>query len=66
MLTLLSPRNQSKGVMTDSFMSMGGALPPTTHQEILDSAARLVDKHLQEDKNYMDLSDELRVPAISK
>ncbi|KAJ8305762.1 hypothetical protein KUTeg_016307 [Tegillarca granosa] len=44
-----------------SFLAQGG-LPPLSHQDILESAGRLVDKHLQDDRNYLDLSEQLKVP----
>lgn len=41
-------------------------LPPLTLHDVLDSAGRLVDRHLQEDRSYMDLVDLLNVPADCK
>ncbi|XP_067677422.1 nuclear pore complex protein Nup155-like isoform X1 [Haliotis asinina] len=44
-------------------VSMMGSIPPLTLQDVLDSAGRQIDKHLQEDKNYLDLSELLRIPS---
>ncbi|XP_041357627.1 nuclear pore complex protein Nup155-like [Gigantopelta aegis] len=41
-------------------------LPPLTHQDILESASRLVDKHLAEDRNYLDPSELLKIPSHSQ
>lgn len=47
-----------------SLLSPG--LPPLSLQDILDHAGRLVDKHLQDDRSYLDLVDQLNVPSESK
>ena len=46
-------------------MSQSG-LSPLSHQDVLESTARLVDKHLQDDRNFLELSDQLKVPVHSK
>jgi len=38
-------------------------LPPLSLQDVLDSAGRLVDKHLQDDGAYLDLVDLLNIPG---
>ncbi|KAL4235731.1 hypothetical protein ACF0H5_004123 [Mactra antiquata] len=46
-------------------MSMLGGITfvePTSHKDVLSLASRLVDKHIQEDRNSLDLSELLRVP----
>ncbi|ESO88145.1 hypothetical protein LOTGIDRAFT_234706 [Lottia gigantea] len=40
---------------------VGGSIPPLGQQDMLDNAGRLIDKHIQEDQNYVDLSELLRV-----
>ncbi|XP_060597073.1 nuclear pore complex protein Nup155-like [Ruditapes philippinarum] len=50
-------------------MSMLGGMTfvePTSHKDMLMLAGRLVDKHLQEDRNSLDLSELLRVPLHSQ
>ena len=51
-------------------MSMLGGMTsfaePTSHKEMLMLAGRLVDMHLQEDRNSLDVSDLLRVPLHCK
>lgn len=37
-------------------------LPQLSHQDWLENAARQVDKQLQDDRSYQDLSDQLKVP----
>ena len=47
-------------------MAYGGmqtSLIPMGHQDMLESAGRLVDKHLQDDRTSLDLSELLRVPV---
>lgn len=49
-------------------MSYGGmqtSLSPISHHDMLENAGRLVDKHLQEDRTSLDLSELLRVPVHS-
>lgn len=41
-------------------------LSPPSHQDVLDSSARLIDKQLQDDRNCLELSDQLKVPVHSK
>jgi hypothetical protein len=48
-----------------SFMSTTG-LSPLSHQDVLESTARLIDKQLQDDRNFFELSDQLQVPVHSK
>jgi hypothetical protein len=48
-----------------SFMSTTG-LSPLSHQDVLESTARLIDKQLQDDRNFLELSDQLKVPVHSK
>lgn len=48
-----------------SFLS-GGVMPPPSQQDVMESAGRLLDKHLQDDRNYLDMSDQLKVPIHSK
>ncbi|XP_076083087.1 nuclear pore complex protein Nup155-like isoform X1 [Mytilus galloprovincialis] len=45
-----------------SFMTTTGLSPPS-HQDVLDSSARLIDKQLQDDRNCLELSDQLKVPV---
>ncbi|XP_060081127.1 nuclear pore complex protein Nup155-like [Ylistrum balloti] len=45
-----------------SFMASGVMSPPS-HQDVMDSAGRLLDKHMQDDRSYLDLSDQLKVPV---
>lgn len=40
--------------------------PQFSHQDWLENAARQVDKQLQDDRSYQDLSDQLKVPIHSK
>ncbi|BFZ16747.1 hypothetical protein BsWGS_19786 [Bradybaena similaris] len=40
-------------------------LPLLSLQDILDSAGRLVDKHIQDDRSYLDLVDLLNIPSDS-
>lgn len=49
-----------------SYNTMQGSLAPVTHQDVLECAGRLIDKHLQEDRSGHDLSKLLRVPVHSK
>ncbi|KAL5017128.1 hypothetical protein ScPMuIL_006717 [Solemya velum] len=48
--------------MMASFLSSTGVVP-LSHQDMLENAARLVDRQLQEDRSYPDLSELLRIPA---
>ena len=48
-----------------SFMSTTG-LSPLSHQDVLESTARLIDEQLQDDRNFLELSDQLQVPVHSK
>lgn len=45
---------------------MTSFVEPTSHKDMLMLAGRLVDKHLQEDRNSLDLSELLRVPLHCK
>lgn len=47
-------------------MSSFMGLPQLSHQDWLENAARQVDKQLQDDRSYQDLSDQLKVPIHSK
>ena len=40
--------------------------PQFSHQDWLENAARQVDKQLQDDRSYQELSDQLKVPIHSK
>ncbi|XP_050400754.1 nuclear pore complex protein Nup155 isoform X1 [Patella vulgata] len=40
---------------------IGSGLPPFAQQDVLDNAGRLIDKHIQEDQSYVDLSELIRV-----
>ena len=51
----------STGSVMVSLLSPG--IPPLSLQDILDSAGRLVDKHLQDDTSYLDLVDLLNIPG---
>ncbi|CAC5400979.1 NUP155 [Mytilus coruscus] len=44
-----------------SFMTTTGLSLPS-HQDVLESSARLIDKQLQDDRNCLELSDQLKVP----
>ena len=48
-----------------SFLTPG---PPAqfTQLDVLESAGRQIDKQLQDDKNYLEFSDQLKVPIHSK
>ncbi|XP_066568276.1 nuclear pore complex protein Nup155 isoform X2 [Amia ocellicauda] len=43
--------------------SLGASSPGTALQEALENSGRLIDRHLQEDRYYPDLSELLNVPA---
>lgn len=49
-----------------AYGGMPATLNPMTHQDMLENAGRLIDKHLQEDRTSLDLSELLRVPMHSK
>ncbi|KAK7492894.1 hypothetical protein BaRGS_00015841 [Batillaria attramentaria] len=42
---------------------LGGSLPPLSLQDVLENSARLVDKFLQDDRSYLDLSEQLQIPS---
>ena len=48
--------------------SFGGlsTLSPLPHQDSLEIAGRLIDKFQQEDRNSLDVSEQLRIPKHSK
>ena len=45
---------------------LGGGLPPLSVQDMLENSGRLVDKFLQDDRSYLDLSEQLQIPSHSK
>ncbi|KAL8597837.1 hypothetical protein ACOMHN_061370 [Nucella lapillus] len=45
---------------------LGGGLPPLSVQDMLENSGRLVDKFLQDDRNYLDLSGQLQIPSHSQ
>lgn len=45
---------------------LGGGLPPLSLQDVLENSGRLVDKFLQDDRSYLDLSEQLQVHSHSK
>ncbi|XP_076462327.1 nuclear pore complex protein Nup155-like isoform X2 [Babylonia areolata] len=45
---------------------LGGGLPPLSVQDMLENSARLVDKFLQDDRSYLDLSEQLQIPSHSQ
>ncbi|KAK7100912.1 nuclear pore complex protein Nup155-like [Littorina saxatilis] len=42
---------------------LGGGLPPLSVQDMLENSGRLVDKFLQDDRSYLDLSEQLQIPS---
>lgn len=46
--------------------SLGSSSPAAVLQEALENSSRLIDKHLQEDRCFPDLSELLNVPSHSK
>lgn len=66
LLTCDCDQPQVRRGFPDMPSTVGPSSPAAAMQEALESAGRLIDRHLQEDRCFPDLSELLNVPAHSK